>query len=73
MEELQKQIEQISRRLEALEGRVPTSLRSELDLLQRMISEAAVQTDKAVAGTPTASGYIPFRINGQRVNIITTA
>lgn len=71
MDEIQKQLNEISSRLSALEDRVPAGLEGELSDMQRSFLEIAKAAGPAVSNSPTANGYMPFFINGQRINLIT--
>lgn len=71
MDDLQKQIDELGRKIDLLDGRIPKTLQQDLELAKRAVSEAAIAVGPAVSNSPTATGYIPTIINGKRVNLMT--
>ncbi len=62
-------IDDILARLQKLENRVPTDLARILSGLQN-IGDVPKIAGGPVTSSPTANGYVPFIINGKRINLL---
>lgn len=68
--DIENEIRSIKERLSQLESRVPETLKADIDELKFKTTDLAKLAGVPVVNTPTATGYVPFLINGQRVNLI---
>ena len=66
-----QELEKIRTRLAKLEGLVPDYLADDMRVLHGILDDLPIAADAATTNTPTATGYIPFIVNGKRINLMT--
>lgn len=62
MDELQRQIAELTARLTAVEENAANQSTNS--------SNVPILAGPQVSGTPTANGYVPFFVNGKRINLL---
>lgn len=68
--DIENEIRAIKERLSQLEARLPSTLVADIEELKFKTNDLVKLAGVPVVNTPTATGYVPLIINGQRKNIM---